>query len=450
MPRVDRGDFLPEKSTGPGNSHWFVRIWQLTWPIMLANATLPLTGLADIAMMGRLPDPAYTGAVAVGAQAMSALFWLFGFLRMATTGLVAQDYGASSAHAIRQTLRRGWAFAMVGSVLLLALQGPLLLAVSALFAASERVELFSVNYLSIRLWGAPALLANLVLTGALIGLQRTRQALLVSLVQNGLNIALNLFFVLGLEMAISGVAIASVLAEWTAAAIAALCVRFALKDMPADTTSHRTRSLSAFLDISGNLVVRAFFVQLPFFLVTWTSAGLGDTTLAANAILMQLFLFTTYTTDAFAHTAEALCGHAAGRRDRAGILRISRQTLIAALSFAAPFGVLYLLATPFLAGLLSANDAVVEAVTACRVWMALLPFVAVWAFVYDGVYIGLTAVRPLRNTMLVAALLFCVCLVMFLPWLHNHGLWLSFLLFMLVRGIILGARQVATVNRLTL
>ena len=420
---------------------WHRRIFQLTWPVLLANLTIPLVGVVDTAVMGHLEAPRYIGAVAVGSQIFSAMYWLFGFLRMATTGLVSQAYGNQDGG---EAVRTAWRSALLGlgiGASIVALQWPVRAGMLWLFEAGEAVEQLAATYFMIRVWGAPWLLLQTVMLGVLFGLQRMRATLLISLLYNGVNIALDVLFVIGFGWGVEGVALATVIAEVLAAVASTLAVLHALRSLkwsPALPEHLWRKGVARLFDVSGNLVVRSFFVQLPFFMVTLLGASLGETTLAANAILMQLFMLMAFAVDGFAHTAESLAGYAYGARNRRGLRQVSLYATLWALGLALLIALLIgLFGAEFIAAM-SESAEVRDAAAEYLPWLILCPLLGIWAFLGDGIFIGTTHVRELRNCMFVAAGVFLVAAYGLLDPLGNHGLWVSFSLFMAVRGVLLG------------
>jgi MATE family multidrug resistance protein len=430
---------------------WHQRVWSLSWPIFLANLTTPLVGAVDTAVMGRMPDPAFIGAVAVGATIFNAVYWIFGFLRMGTTGLMAQAFGARDGAELSSTPLRAVTIALVLGAALLALQSPLKTLVLWIMPASEQVEALALTYFSIRIWGAPALLVHFVVLGTLFGLQQMRWALLVSVLLNVANVTLDLLFVVGFGWGVEGVAAATVISEWLAAITGLTLMTRVLRNAgavrPSSARVFRPDKLVALFHVSANLIIRSFFVQLPFFTFTALSAGFGDRVLAANAVLMQLFFIMSYGLDSLAHSAESLTGHAFGARDRHQLRAAARYTLLWSIAIALAIAVAYALLGGLLIDALTVLPEVRETARAYLPWVAAAPLAAVVAFHLDGVFIGTTRTAELRNSMFVAAICFAASLWVCLGPLGNHGLWLSMTLFMLVRSLLL-AWQYPRVERL--
>ena len=421
---------------------WHARVWHLSWPMILANLAIPLVSAVDTAVMGRLPDARYLGAVAMGGAVMNALYWMAGFLRMSATGLTAQALGAGDRGELGAAAVRGAAAAVVLGVLLVIGQGPLLRLVLWLFQASHEVEVLAGGYLGIRIWGAPALLLYLVALGVLFGLQRMRAALVISLVLNLTNAGLDLLFVVGFGWGVNGVAAGTVISEWLAASVGLIAANRALtqhgRQWPDAPRAFNRKRLTQLFNISANLVVRTFMVQLPFLLVAVLGASLGDVVLAANAVLLLFLQVTAYGLDGFAHAAETLAGYAYGKRDPKGLRQASGYSAAWAGLLAALFSAGYWLLGEWLIGLATVLPDVRTAAAAYLPWMAALPLACVWAFMLDGIFIGATRTAEMRNAMFIATAVYLLTLWLSFAPLGNHGVWLSMLTFMAARSVALG------------
>ena len=431
---------------------WRAKVWRLSWPMILANLAIPLVSAVDAAVMGRLPDARYLGAVAVGATVMNALYWMVGFARMSATGLTAQALGAGDRGELGAVALRGAAVAFALGVLLVAGQGPLRQFALWLFQASDEVEALADGYLGIRVWGAPALLLYLVALGVLFGLQRMRAALVVSLALNLTNAGLDLLFVIGFGWGVDGVAAGTVVSEWLAAMMALTAANRALgqhgRQWPNARRTFNRRRLYRLFNISANLAVRTFMVQLPFFLLTALGAALGDVVLAANAVLLLFLHFTAYGLDGFAHAAETLVGYACGKGDAKALRRASAHSAVCAGLVACLLCGCYWLLGEWLIGLTTVLPDVRAAAAVHLPWVAVMPLVSVWAFMLDGVFIGATRIAEMRNAMFIATAAYLLTLWLSFPHLGNHGVWLSMLCFMAARGIALGMMYPSLERRL--
>ena len=417
---------------------WHKRIWQLTWPVILANITIPLVGVADVAVMGRIPDPAYIAAVAMGSAMFSAVYWLFGFLRMGTTGLAAQAFGRGNLPEIAKIFLRAGTVGIALGIAIVLLQWPLASLLFGIFDASPELTSLAGQYYDIRIFGAPALLLYLVELGILFGLQRTRDTLYLSVGLNVTNLILDVVLVMGFDMGVRGVAWGTLISEWSAAAGGLVLAVRGLGQQgwklswPGDVW--RLQQMATLFHVSANLILRTFFVQLPFFAGTVIATRLGEATLAAHGVLMQLFFVMTYSLDGFAHTAETMAGYSygAGRADQ--LRAATRYNAIWAMFLALFTGLIYWLGGEWFIGLLTTSATVRGIAGEFLPWVAMAPLVCVWAFLLDGIFIGTTHITQMRNAMIVAALVWAGALALTFQPLGYHGVWLSMMIFMLVRS----------------
>ena len=413
-------------------------VWRIATPMILSNISVPLLGIVDTAVVGHLEHAYYIGAVAIGATVFSFLFMGLNFLRMGTTGLAAQSFGAEDHAALRRVLIQAIATALLMSGLLLILQSPLADIAFRLLEPSSEAESEARLYFAIRIWGAPAALCNFAVIGWLIGLQQTRGALIVMLVINLTNIALDLFFVVGLHWGVSGVAAASVVAEFSGLLAGGwLCGR-ALQRLPGKwdlAAALDIETLRQLWHINGSLLVRTMSLMFAFGFLTAQGARQGDLILAANALLLNLQYLMSYLLDGVAHAAEALVGRAFGRADRRGLARAIKLSLIWSFALALFSSLGFLLAGQQIIALMTDLDQVRATAATYLPWIVLSPIVSVWSFVYDGIYVGATLARQMRNTMVLSVFGVFVPAWFLLEEMGNHGLWLAFLLFMAARGL---------------
>ncbi len=413
------------------------RVWALAWPIILSNLSVPLVGAVDTAVVGHLPDPRQLGAVALGSVIFSFVFWGFGFLRMGTTGLVAQARGQEDHGEVRAILLRALFLAGVLGVGLVTLQRPIAWAAFALTQGERELETLASSYFSVRIWGAPATLANYAVLGTLIALERTRAALLLQLLLNGVNVVLDLVFVPGLGWGVVGVAAASVVAEMVAAAAG---LALLLPTLPARGAVHwlDPGRLKSMMVVNVDIFVRTLCLVGAFFHFTALGTKLGPLLLAANAVLMQFQHFLAYGLDGFAHATEALAGRAYGARDALQFRRFVQAATVWAMAIAALCAVGYGLAGPLLIRLLTDIEGVRETAYTYLPWVVASPLLSIWSFQLDGVFIGTTRTADMRNAMLASLALFELALWWLVPAWGNHGLWFSLMLFMVARAISLG------------
>ncbi len=416
------------------------RVWALAAPMILSNISVPLVALVDSAVIGHLPHAHQLGAVAVGASLYTFLAWAMGFLRMGTTGFAAQAAGRSDGTALRQILLQGLLLAMVLAVILGIIGLPFSHLALDLMQPSPDLKDLTLEFFHTRLFGLPAALASYALVGWFLGTQNARAPLAILLTTNLVNIALNLWFVLGLDWGVVGCARASVLAEWIGALLGLALTRKGLLAYPGQiawAVLQRWSSWRPLLAVNRDIFIRSLALQSVFFLITVQGARLGDATVAANALLLNGLLLTAHALDGLAHAVEALCGHAIGAHDRGALRRSLTVAAGWSLLASAAFAVLFLLAGHLFIQMQTDIPEVRDTAFIYLPYLAALPMVAVWSYLLDGLFIGATRAREMRNAMVLS-----VVLIAPVAWLTrglgNHGLWLTFMLFMLVRGVSLG------------
>ncbi|MEZ5837418.1 MAG: MATE family efflux transporter [Geminicoccaceae bacterium] len=415
--------------------------FRLAVPLILSNATVPLLGMVDTAVIGRLPEPHHLGAVALGSVIMSTLMWLNGFLRIGTGGLTAQAFGAEDPDQLRIVPLRAALVALMTSLLILGTAPALMSGARLVFAPGEAVAAGMDTYLAIRIAGIPAILLTQVSVGWFLGQQRPLLPLLVMLTANGLNAVLDIVLVLKLGYGVEGVAVATVAAEYTALAIALLLARRQLRLLPRAPLPWRRivdpAALGRFFRLSRDLVLRTLVMETVFIGFAALGTRQGELILAANAVLMNFFTLQAHGLDGFSDATEAMTGRAVGRRSGpelrdaaiAGFVNAGLLALLITAGFIA-FGTT-------IVDLLTTIESVRETARIYLPYVMALPLVSVWAFVMDGIFFGATRARELRNAMLLSALVFVALTAAFLPHMGNHGLWAAFLIYMGTRGIIL-------------
>jgi len=427
----------------PAASHR--RILGIAGPIMLSNVTVPILGAVDTAVIGQLGQAAPLGAVGLGAIILASIYWIFGFLRMGTTGLVAQARGAGDAAETGALLTRGLMIGAAAGVVFVAAQAAVLAGAFRLAPASAEVEALARQYLAIRIWGAPAAISLYALTGWLIAMERARGVLALQLAMNGLNVVLTVAFVLGMGWGIPGVAAGTLIAEWAGFGLGLWLCRAAFagaqwRDWGRVLDPARLRRMAA---VNGDILVRSVVLQGSFTTFLFLGAGLGDVTLAANQVLLQFLEISAYALDAFAFAAEALVGQALGHRDRAGLRQAAVMTAEWGLGASLAMAAIIALAGPALIALMTTAADVRAAALAYLPWVAAAPLVGIAAWMLDGIFIGATETRALRNAMLLSVAVYALSLVVLLPAFGNHGLWAALMILNLTRGVTLARRYPA-------
>ena len=413
-------------------------IWRIAAPMILSNVSVPLLGMVDTGVTGHLDDAVYLGAVAVGSTIFGFLFSGFNFLRMGTTGITAQRYGAGDGDGLKIALGQALIVALVIAATLILLQAPVARLSMVLIGPEPDIATYAGEYFSIRIWSAPATLANYALIGWFIGLQNARIPLFIVLAINVTNIVLDLVFVLGLGMTVDGVAAASVIAEFTGLAVGGAYAIAHLRQADGRMlVSHLVtmREYAAFFAVNANLLVRTMALMFAFAFVTAAGARLGGLVLAANAVLINMLHLMSFALDGFAHAAEALVGKAIGARDRASLQRAVALALRWSLYVSVLFSLFFLVGGKPLIRLLTDLPDVVAISDTYLPWLVGLPMVAVWSYLYDGVFVGATRAREMRDIMLIATFLVFIPAWYAFRFLDNHGLWLALSLFLAARGI---------------
>ena len=419
---------------------------QIAWPIILANASSPLLGLTDTAVIGNRGTVAALGAIALGALIFNFVYWAFGFLRMATTGFVAQADGARDEPEVRLSVARPLVIGAGVGVALFALQWPIQRGSLWLLDAGPEVESIAADYFRVRIWGAPACLATFALMGTLIGLGESRRLLMVQLFLNGLNIALDVLFAGVLDMGAVGVALGTVIAEWTSLVLALWIVHRLLRKRHLDAQPFVAwarildpSSLRGLLGAHADIMARTIFLLGGFAWFTNESARFGDNTLAANHLLLQIVSFSAFFLDGFAFATESFVGRAKGARDLPAFDRAVRRTTELAVLSAVILAALILSFGSAGIDLLTEHATVREVAHSRIGHVAVYVAVSVWAFQLDGIFIGATRTRAMAVAALVALVLFLGLSSALVPRFDNQGLWIAFIGYVVLRGISLGA-----------
>ena len=418
------------------------RVLNIALPIVLSNATVPILGAVDTGVVGQMGAAAPIGAVGIGATILTALYWIFGFLRMGTTGFAAQALGRGDHAEGAAILTRGLAIAALGGLAIIALQWPLFTLGFLLSPASAEVEGLARDYMAIRVWSAPALIAIYAITGWLIAAERTRAVLVLQLVMNGLNIGLDLLFVLQLGWGVDGVAIATFIAEWSGLVLGLWFCRGAFAS-PAWRDWARVlapASLRHFAQVNTDILIRSLLLQAIFVSFLLLGARFGDVPLAANQILLQFMSITAFALDGFAFAAETLVGQAMGARRRAALRRAAVLCSVWAFVSGALLAVVFAGFGGAIIDVMTTAEPVRETARIYLSYMVLAPVLGVAPFMLDGIFIGATRTRDMRNMMAVSALIYAVAAAMLMPIFGNHGLWVAMLVSFVARAVTLGLR----------
>ena len=428
-------------STHNNHTSWR-HIWRLAWPIIISNITVPLVGAVDVAMMGRIDDPAFIGGVGLGMMLFNAIYFSMGFLRMGTTGLVAQSQGEDAAAQIARIMVRGLVLACaIGMIIILAT--PLITSIATVvFSASELVESLMVDYATIRLFAAPAALGNMVVLGVLYGRQQMFGGMLLLLIVNAINLILDFVFVLGLGMTVRGVALASVIAQWSGFLFMMWYINRPGSPIGIGQFLYTALFLSALRDrmayrrffvLGRDIFIRTALLVFCEALVLNQAAKLGDLDLATCQLVLTLFGILAFALDAFAYAAEALVGEAIGKRNSTDLQIVIRRTNSLAAGMALGIAAILWLGDTVIIRLFTTQAALIAHAQTHWVWACLLAPASFMAFQLDGIFVGATRGQDMRNAMIFSAGGLGIALLLLAPW-GLQGLLAAFVGYLGLRG----------------
>ncbi|GGE39467.1 MATE family efflux transporter [Actibacterium pelagium] len=418
------------------------RVLKAAIPVVLSNATVPILGAVDTGVVGQIGEAAPIGAVGIGAIILTSIYWVFGFLRMGTAGLTGQALGAGDREEVSAILSRALLVASISGVGLIALQTVLFWGAFWVSPASDEVETLARDYMAIRIWSAPAAIGVYGLTGWLVGQERMRAVLVIQLWMNGLNIVLDIWFVLGLGWGVEGVAIATFLAEWSGLAMGLYLCRDAFdgKAWRDKVKVFNTDRLARMARVGRDILIRSVLLQAIFVSFMFFGADFGDVPLAANQILLQFLYITAYAMDGFAFASEAFVAQALGARRR-DLLR-QGAIMSGGWAFATMVGmaIVFAFAGGAIIDAMTTAPDVREAARDYLPYMVAAPILGCAAWMFDGIFIGATRATDMRNMMVISALIYLAALLVLTPIYANHGLWAALLISFVARGITLALR----------
>jgi MATE family multidrug resistance protein len=420
----------------------YAKVLAISLPIILSNITTPLLGVTSTAVVGQLGEPHLIGAVALGATIFTLLLWAFGFLRMGTTGLAAQADGAGDQREVTAILARALLLACGAGLLLVLLQGPLEWVSIHLLNGSPAVEAETRRYFHIRIWSAPFALANYAFLGWFIGLGRTRTALYLQVLLNGANAVLNVAFVTWLGWGVAGIAVGTLIAEVLAAGVGAAIARGELRRraVPVDwAQALDATGLKRMLAVNSDLMIRTLCLLAAFTFFTAQAARSGDIILAANAVLLQFLNISAYLLDGFAFATEVLTGRAIGAARQARFRRAVRLSSVWAASVSVAVSAVFILGGGAIIDAMASDPQVRETARLYLPWAIAAPVAGVACFQLDGIFIGATRTRDMRNMMILSVAVFLAAWAVLTPEFGNHGLWASMIVFFIVRALSLAA-----------
>ena len=414
------------------------KILQLAIPSIVSNITVPLLGLIDVAIVGHLGSAAYIGAIAVGGMLFNIIYWLFGFLRMGTSGMTSQAFGQRDLKEVTRVLLRAVGVGLFIALCLLLLQYPIRKIAFLLIDATPEVRELATVYFNICVWGAPAVLGLYGVAGWFIGMQNSRFPMFIAITQNVVNIVASLSFVYLLDMKIEGVALGTLIAQYAGLFMASLLwlryygrlkIAFRWREIIGKTAMKR------FFQVNSDIFFRTLCLVAVTTFFTSTGARQGDVVLAVNTLLMQLFTLFSYIMDGFAYAGEAMTGRYVGARNNTGLQRMIRLLFRWGWGLSLSFMILYMIGGQDFLGLLTNDTTVIKAAGSYYYCVLAIPLAGFAAFLWDGILIGATATRLMLYSMLVASGLFFVVYYLFYGVMGNHALWMAFLIYLSLRGI---------------
>lgn len=415
-------------------------ILNIAIPSIVSNITVPLLGMVDVAIMGHLGNAAYIGAIAVGSMIFNVIYWLFGFLRMGTSGMTSQAYGARNLEEVTKLLLRSQLIGLLIALAIILLQYPIAQGALFLMRPTPEISQMAQRYFNVCIWGAPAMLGLYGFMGWFIGMQNTRIPMLISIMQNVVNICVSLALVLFAGMNIEGVAIGTLVAQWSGMLAAVgffmahyrpkLLLHFNMKGVITQS------AMTSFFKVNRDIFLRTLFLVAVNFFFTSAGSAQGTMILAVNTLLLQLHTIFSYFMDGFAYAGEAVGGKYYGAKNKFAFNDTIRRLFVWGGAMVLAFTLLYTLGGRSFLGLLTNDQQVIGSALPYFGWTIALPLAGMAAFVWDGVFIGITATRGMLTSSALAALLFFATFYLLRPFLGNHALWLAFILYLASRGLI--------------
>ncbi len=420
-------------------------VFNQSWPIMLANGAAPIVGLVDTLMVGRFIGTSALAGIGLGAVIYGIFYWGFGFLRMSTAGLAAQSDGAGDEAEVQAHIFRAIPIGILIGLMVMALQVWLLPLAFSIYTASSEIETSAATYISARLWGLPATLGTIALMGWFVGISRAGHALRLQIVLNIVNIILSPIFVIGLGAGLYGVGLASAFAEWAGLAAGLFLMWREIKARGGLRPNAVSRKLLLAKDAlsklgvaNSNIFIRTMALTVGFNFFGNAAASEGEVFLAGYHILMQMITMTALILDGFAHTAEAVAGAAYGAKDRKRFSKAVRLTTEFSAGFAFLTGAAIMLGGPFLIRLLSDDPAVQQSAMTYLPYCALAPIIGFMAWQMDGIFIGTTRTREMRNAGIAAVIIYIAAHYALTPLFGPAGIWIAFLIYYVMRAVTLG------------
>lgn len=414
------------------------RILQIAVPSIISNITVPLLGLIDVTIVGHLGAAAYIGAIAVGGMLFNIIYWIFGFLRMGTSGMTSQAYGKHDLDEVARLLLRSVGVGLLIAIILVTLQYPIRKLAFTFIQTTEEVERLATLYFRICIWGAPAMLGLYGFAGWFIGMQNSRFPMYIAITQNIVNIAASLCFVYLFHMKVAGVAWGTLTAQYAGFLMALLLWRRYYGGLKKHVAWHevlKKEAMLRFFQVNRDIFLRTLCLVIVTLFFTSAGAAQGEIVLAVNTLLMQLFTLFSYIMDGFAYSGEALVGKYVGANNRSALYRTVRLLFIWGVGLSTGFTLLYFFGGKSFLGLLTNETSVIREAENYFYWVLAIPLTGFATFLWDGIFIGATATRQMFYSMLVASGSFFLVYYSLHEWMGNHALWLAFVVYLSLRGI---------------
>ncbi len=415
------------------------KILKLSIPNIISNITIPLLGMADLAIAGRLGDFSYIGAIGIGVAIFNLIYWNFGFLRMGTSGFTAQAYGARNLDECANILSRALIVACAIAVVILLFKAPLKdVALYVLNSKGDSAAL-AADYFDIRVWAAPATLSMYAFKGWFIGMQNSKTPMMIAIMMNVSNIATSYIFAIPMGMGVKGIALGTLISQYIGVVISLIVINARYLKIFKNISVKASVSLpemKKFFKVNRDIFLRTVCLSAVFTFFTSASSVMGDDVLAVNTLLMQLFILFSYFMDGFAYAAEALVGRYTGAKNTKMLIKSVRSLILWGVYLAIPFTLAYLFMLNPILSIFTDSTEVFEASLQFRWWITAVPLASFLAFLYDGIMVGASQSAAMRNAMFVSTAVFFIIYYSTISIIENNALWLSFILYLLLRGVI--------------
>ena len=413
----------------------------LSIPVFFSNIAIPLVGMVDTALMGNLGETKYLAATSIATSVMTMIIWSFGFLRMGTVGIVSQAYGRSDYREIVKTLLRNLVVALIAAFLIIILTPAIKISISHFFSPSAETEILINNYLNIRVFSVPAELIIYIMVGFYLGIQKTKVSSLLIIILSTLNIVLSSLFVLSYELKVTGVALGTLLASYSTMAIFLFFTyNFIIKNfkvIPKFENLIVRSKIVRLLNINLDIFIRTLFLTFAFLWVTYLGAKFGEDYLAVNTILMQFIILASFFLDAYAFSTEGIVGYAIGRRNEKSFFTVVKNSIQISFITAIIISIIYLIFFKEIVNIITDIEILRFISFQHILWVIIIPPVACFCYQLDGIFIGASQTKDIRNAMIVSVIGYIGVSLLLTRYLGNHGIWFSLLLFMVFRSLTL-------------